>query len=90
MTSQTPGLEHALRQIEPLLDAYCEGQLGLDSVTDWLSSYEAQLGDRRDETWVQARPRIWSLLSELENGYGDEVTVHRGLQSIARDLAPAR
>jgi hypothetical protein len=90
MPNQTPAVEYALHQLEPLLDAYCEGEVDLTDVTHWLSSYEVQLGDRRDEQWAAATVRIWGLLSELENGYSDESAIHRGLAAIARDLGTAQ
>jgi hypothetical protein len=85
MPVPSPVIQYALDQLGPLLDAYVEGQIGLEEVTRWLSSYEAQLGDRRDQTWAEASPRIWAVLSELESGYGDKANVHRGLEAIARD-----
>jgi hypothetical protein len=85
MPVPSPTVQDALDQLAPLLDAYIEGQIELEQVTRWLSSYEAQLGDRRDETWAEASPRIWALVNDLES-FGNKADAHRGLETIARDV----
>lgn len=35
--------------------------------------------------WEKASRRIRVLLSEVESGYGNKESIHRGLDAIARD-----
>ena len=80
----THSVDHALEQLRPMLDAYRDGHMSMAEITNWLSAYEAELGER-DAVWEEASRRIRVLLSEVESGYGTKASIHQGLDSIARD-----
>jgi hypothetical protein len=88
MSTRTQALDNALDQLRPRLDAYCDGQMGLEEITAWLSSYEAGVPER-DAVWQEASRRIWALLSQVESGYGHKASIHQGLEAIARDCRQA-
>jgi hypothetical protein len=77
-------VEDALNHLRPMLDAYRDGHMSMDEITNWLANYEAELSER-DPTWEEASRRIRVLLSEIESGYGNKASIHRGLEAIARD-----
>jgi hypothetical protein len=77
-------VEDALTQLRPMLDDYRDGHMSMDEITNWLASLEAELAEKAP-AWEEASRRIRVLLSEVESGYGDETSIHRGLEAIARD-----
>jgi len=77
-------VDHALEQLRLMLDAYRDGHMSMDEITNWLAAYEAELGERNG-MWEEASRRIRVLLSEIESGYGTKASIHEGLDSIARD-----
>ncbi len=90
MHAQAHTVENALDQLRPKLDAYRDGQLSMTDITQWLSSYEAEVQlNGSDATWEEASRRMWVLLSEIESGYGTKAAIHQGLDAIARNCAKA-
>jgi len=77
-------VEDALHQLRPMLDAYRDGHMSMEDIANWLANFEAELSGA-DPAWQEASRRIRVLLSEVENGYGNKASIHRGLEAIARD-----